>query len=174
MFLNVFSFHLCSANIPICVRCESPSTHKQGRLWLCPKHYRFGQIKAEAKRKGKTVPSNQCLEEMATLICGDCGVRMNWLARHNQTLVASFQHYRDGSYGIVCRSCNTRHAHMDGDTYRSMPKDHKKCPKCLQVKPLSKYAADNSKSGPMKIKSWCQSCSTISHREWKLRKKENN
>lgn len=155
-----------------CSVCADPSTIKQGNQYLCDKHYRFGQMRASARRHGKTVPTRSQLESIAPLdmACKDCGVRMNWRAIVGQSTVASLQHYRDGTYGIVCRSCNTRHAFMSGDTYRDMPSDHKLCPKCMTVKPSNEFVVDNGRSGALCRKSYCRTCSDDLVRRWR----ENN
>lgn len=153
-----------------CSRCGIRATHYQGHQWLCPMHYRFGQMRANAKRKGKDVPKEWELGEMSTLqgmLCADCGIKMNWLARENQTTVATLQHYRDGTMKLVCRSCNTRHTYMPGDSFRDMPMNHKWCPRCKTAKPFSAFSKDRGRSGPLKLKSWCLECSRESHREWR-------
>lgn len=154
---------------PECDRCGGPSSHKQGHQNLCSKHYRFGQMRATAKRHGKTVPSHGQLSEMSgsDLVCPDCQRQMNWLSKDGNDTVASLQHYRDGTMAIVCRSCNTRHAFMDGDSYREMPKDHKYCPLCKQAKPLEEFTLDSSRSGSAKRKSKCRDCSDYQVKEWK-------
>lgn len=158
-----------------CSRCDLPASHRQGRQNLCPMHYRFGQMRAGAKRNGKAVPSMDILAGLVgpNLACADCGVQMNWLARDDQTRVATLQHYRDGAFGLVCRSCNTRHAFTPGDDYRSLPKDHKWCPKCLRAKPDNEFAADRGRSGPRKLKSSCRSCAANQHADWTSRNKDH-
>ena len=152
-----------------CSVCGGQGAIKQGNQLLCDRHYRFGQMRAKAKSCGKTVPSRDDLEKMqgATLVCPDCGVQMNWRAKDGQATVASLQHYRDGSMDIVCRSCNTRHAFMDGDSYRSMPKNCKRCPCCSLVKPLTEFTIDTSRSGQAKRKSKCRQCSDKDSKQWK-------
>lgn len=154
---------------PACSVCGSSATIKQGNQHLCDKHYRFGQMRTKAKTDGKSVPSRQELSSMAgvDLVCPDCGVQMNWRARNGQATVASLQHYRDGSMAIVCRSCNTRHAFMDGDSYRLMQKDHKQCPCCKQIKSVEAFTLDASRSGVAKRKSKCRQCSDAQTKQWK-------
>lgn len=60
---------------------------------------------------------------------------------------------------IVCRSCNTRHASMDGDSYRDMPKDHKQCPACKKIKPATSFFLDNNRGGVLRRTSYCKPCS---------------
>lgn len=144
----------------VCSRCGLLALLRQGHQWLCAKHYRFGQMRATAKRRGKSVPTHNQIEDIIppAMQCPDCLRIMNWLAREDQTLVATLQHYRDGTLGIVCRSCNTRHAYAPGDSFRDAPKNHKYCPHCSQFLPDSCFYADNSRSGPRKIRSWCKAC----------------
>ena len=154
---------------PACSRCGVDAALKQGNQWLCEKHYRFGQMRAGAKRHGKAVPSHDQLESLVdpSMLCPDCHIQMNWRAKDGQSTVASLQHYRDGSLGIVCRTCNTRHAFMPGDTYRAMPKDHKLCKKCGLIKKISEFSADNNRSGQMKVQSKCKSCNDNAVNQWK-------
>jgi hypothetical protein len=137
-------------------------------------HYRFGQMRANAKRHGKTIPSREQLSQMSgtSLICPDCNVQMNWRAKDGQNTVASLQHYRDGSMNIVCRSCNTRHAFMPKDSYREMPKDHKLCPACKSIKPLDQFTKDNYQAGQAKRKRKCRSCSDKLVNEWKEKNRD--
>lgn len=152
---------------PACSRCGEEAVRRQGHQYLCAKHYRFGQMRVLAKRRGKSVPSHEALEGMVVEgnTCADCHSPMNWLAADSQALVATLQHYRDGTYALVCRSCNTRHAFMPGDSYRDTPKDHKLCPSCGEVKPDHDFCADNGRSGPRKLKSHCRECSNKAHTE---------
>lgn len=154
--------------------CGIAAVQKQGNQWLCAKHYRFGQMRANAKRHGKTVPSQTDLDAMLHDTCPDCGVVMNLLMRDGeQHRTATLQHYRDGTLAIVCLSCNARHASMPGDAYRNMSKDHKRCPQCEIDKPFSAFATDNGRSGPMKLKSWCKQCSSSAHTEWQRNNREH-
>jgi len=157
-----------------CSRCGETASHRQGRQWLCPRHYRFGQMRASAKRHGKAVPTHDQIEEMVPLgmICPECTAPMNWLGRDGQTHVVTLQHYRDGSLAVICRSCNTRHAFAPGDSFRDAPKDTKYCPKCERFKPLSDYVVDNSRRGPAKRKSWCKPCSDQSHTSWRIKNRD--
>lgn len=159
-----------------CSLCLNRATHRQGHQWLCPMHYRFGQMCAKAKRSGKAVPGRSDLGEMATFQggrCADCKTPMNWLAKEGQATVATLQHYRDGTMALACRSCNTRHAYMPGDSFRQIPAQHKFCPQCRAVLPFASFSADNGRSGPMKLKSWCKECSNASQAEWAERNREH-
>jgi len=157
-----------------CAKCNLTSVIKQGRQWFCEKHYRFVSMRSGAKRSNKYVPSHDELEELfdPKMLCHDCGVKMNWRAKDGQSTVASLQHYRNGTIGIVCRSCNTRHAFMKNDDYCEMPKDHKLCPCCQLIKPLINFSSDKGRSGVAKRKSYCKSCSDISVNKWKEKNRD--
>lgn len=87
---------------------------------------------------------------------------MNWLGRDGKDSVVSLKQYRDGSLGLVCRSCSTRHTFAPGDTYRDQPKDHKYCPSCGTVKPFSEYDLTDG-HGIHGNKSYCRECAAVTH-----------
>lgn len=151
-----------------CAHCDDVATRYKSRQWFCAKHYRFGQMRYDAKRKGKTVPSREQLDALVDPEnrCGDCRVSMVWLAIEDQVRVVNLQHYRDGSYGFVCRPCNTRHAFMPGDSFRDLPAEHKYCPNCKCTKPFSAFSKDNSRNGQTKLKSWCKQCADVHLTAW--------
>jgi hypothetical protein len=131
-------------------------------------------MRASAKRKNKAVPTVNELNKLCQngMACPDCAATMNWLGRDSQEKVVTLQHYRDGSFGLVCRSCNTRHAYSPGDTFRGTGGGLKFCPHCKEFKPLSAFSKDAGRSGTMKIKSWCRECSHQSHTEWRIKNRE--
>lgn len=157
-----------------CSCCDLDATMKQGNQYLCDQHYRFGQMRSTAKRNGKEVPSRVNLHDMVDeqMLCPDCGTRMNWRSKDGKSTVASLQHYRSGRMSIVCLSCNTRHASMGGDSYCDMPKDHKRCPSCDKTKSRDEFSADNGRSGSLKKKSICKSCSDEKVNQWKERNRD--
>ena len=159
---------------PACSRCGIPAIRKCGNQWLCAQHYRFGQMRARAAYRGLSVPSHTCLHALLPvgMICQDCGVPMVWLSSEDRCRVITLQHYRDGSFGLVCKSCNSRHAKMLGDSYRDMPKDHKLCPQCSTIKPLLEFYRDNGRSGKMKYTSHCKLCVDLRTRQWKANNSE--
>lgn len=153
--------------------CAEVAVRKQGHQWLCAKHYRFGQMRVRAKRDGKVTPTHEQLENLFSwdgLKCRDCGRHMNWLRHEGAASQITLQHYRSGSMGFVCLSCNARHASMPGDSYQQMPKDHKRCPSCKTVKSAAEFTIDQSRSGELRRKSKCRACSDAATTEWK----ENN
>ena len=88
------------------------SGHQYGKhyqIWANRPHQsteRFHQLGQNLKK---------CREPISE--CPECGTAMNWFTADGASTVATIQHYRDGTIAIVCKSCNTRHAFMDGDSY---------------------------------------------------------
>lgn len=152
-----------------CTVCGVQNALIRGSRRLCARHYRFSQMRSTAKSHGKRVPYVEELLAMPgiNLKCPDCGVAMNWLSSEGQCTVASLQHYRDGTMAIVCRSCNTRHASMEKDTYRNIPKDCKVCPACSTLKPDIDFFADASRTGQLKRTSKCKACCKVSLYKWR-------
>jgi hypothetical protein len=152
-----------------CSRCEQPAVIKQGHQALCSMHYRFGQMRCLAKRRGLAVPSHSKLHELHALLfemhCPHCQRQMNWRASDGQSTVISLQHYRDGSYGLICRACNTRHAKMPGDTFCLLPDQHKACGRCKSILPMTEFDTDNSGRWLNKS-SCCKTCRNAKHKEW--------
>lgn len=152
-----------------CARCDRPAARKQGHQHLCPMHYRFGQMRALAKRRGLAVPTHDQLHSLVSwlkeMTCPHCQRRMNWLAGEGQSTVVTLQHYRSGSMGLICRACNTRHGAMEGDSFCDLPPDSKRCPGCKQVKPLGDFATD--RTGRWKNrKTYCRPCSADRYSKW--------
>lgn len=160
---------------PACGRCKAAASHKQGHQWLCPMHYRFGQMRACAKRNGKLVPSHEQLHNMLSYLidfqCPHCFRKMNWLQRDGSPTQVTLQHYRSGSLGLICLSCNTRHGKMPGDEFCELPNGHKKCFGCDTVKPLTSFRGDNGKRWNNK-QAYCRDCANSRHREWVNKNRE--
>ena len=158
-----------------CSSCDQDAVIKQGNQNLCEKHYRIGQMRQSARRNNKVVPTRAEIEGLLNkkMQCPDCGITMNWRSKDGRETVASLQHYRDGTFGVVCLSCNTRHASMPDDTYRDMPKDYKFCPLCKTQKHQSMFSFDNSRSCRMRIKSYCKTCSDEKTKQWRESNRDN-
>jgi bacterioferritin-associated ferredoxin len=150
-----------------CPRCTEPGFLKSGNQWLCPRHYRFTQMRVSAKGDGKTVPSHEQLAAMVPtdMRCPDCQRAMNWLSRDGRATVLSLQHYRDGTMSLVCLSCNRRHAFAPGDSFRTDPKDSKWCPVCKKLKHRSEYFAHPGQSH-LGIRSRCKTCDMAAREAW--------
>ena len=109
-----------------CYVCGSDAIKRHGRNNMCEKHHRFKQMQKTAKGDKKYVPSFFELEKLVpdNMICQDCGIEMHWIDDDKRPSGAVLQHYRDGTLGIVCCSCNTKHGIMVGDSYRDVPAGH--------------------------------------------------
>lgn len=162
-------------NVPnppaFCKWCDEWAVRKQGRIWLCAKHYRFQQMRVGAKRANKAVPSYEDLDEML-MSCAGCGVLMHWLVTDGpRSQQATLQHDRSGAMRLLCLGCNTRHAVHPRDEFYDVPAEHKRCPACHVVKPFSAFAVDRSR--PIGLKSSCKECSRVQHRDWVARNREH-
>lgn len=142
-----------------CKYCGEPSFLIFGR-WACARHHRYAQMRKAALRDGKAVPTYEQLDTMpgSNLVCPTCDVQMNWFMKDGGPTVAALQHYRDGTLAIVCLACNARHGQMPGDTYRDLPKDHKRCPQCEEIKPRSEFYTKQWGDRKPKITSNCKQC----------------
>lgn len=151
-----------------CKWCPRESVRRQGRIWLCAKHYRFQQMRVSARRDAKDVPSYADLEaitDLSWMVCAGCGQKMHWLVSDgSRTLQATLQHDRAGTYRLLCLGCNTRHAAHPGDEFYQVGIGFKRCPSCASVKPFSAFAVDRSR--PIGRKSSCRECSRGQHRRW--------
>lgn len=151
--------------------CENVAVYHKQKTHLCVQHLRFTRMRTTALRHKKYKPTFAELEKLAAsleendMACPDCGVKMNWLAEEGRSTNISLQHYRDGSIGLVCASCNTRHAFMPGDSYRTRNEDEKFCHKCLKLKPISEFYKANNKS-LRKLYSNCKACNGAANSLW--------
>ena len=130
-------------------------------------HYRFGQMRASSKRRGKVVPTREQLNQMVDacrMRCAHCKKQMNWLARDGSATVATLQHNRNGSMCFLCLSCNTRHAQFKDDTFYSRDISTHPCRDC--GKEFSKENFFKDRSRPLGIKPYCKDCSNERHRKW--------
>jgi hypothetical protein len=123
-----------------------------------------------ARHDKKYVPSLFEIEKLIPkdMICQDCNSVMHWIDDSNRAKGAVLQHYRDGSLGVVCFSCNTKHGAMVGDSYRDLPSGCKFCNVCKTIKPLSMFSIrrDGKKEYPV---SKCKSCSLLAQQDWRLK-----
>lgn len=145
-----------------CKLCNEPVIVTSRSRHHCIKHHRFTQMRGAARWRGKTIPSVTELEALFNqggLICPECKRPMVWRRALATDRVVTLQHYRDGSFGLVCQSCNCRHTYMPGDSFRLMPTDHKLCPACNHVKPRSEFYSDISRGSIIQTMSRCKVCS---------------
>lgn len=153
-----------------CYICGAHSSENYGQRSMCDKHNRFKQMQHTAKQDKKYVPAFVELERLCNskMICPDCGDQMHWIDNDNRSKGAVLQHYRDGSLGIVCTSCNIKHGALPGDMYKSIPSGHKLCVACRSIKPLAEFYVrrDSKKEYPM---SKCKACNHQAHIEWRAK-----
>lgn len=142
-----------------CKWCNKEPFRRTGRIYLCKKHYRFQQMRSDAKRQGKLVPEYDDLNRylnMCDMICPCCDREMNWSANNGQSTVITLQHNNDGSMNFLCRACNTHHGKI-GDVIYDVGENEKYCPQCDEIKTEDDFYADNSR--PRGLKSSCKECS---------------
>lgn len=134
---------------------------------------RLEQMRIKAKRENKVAPTIKELWSLIPrdMICRDCDRVMVWTSKEDQIRVVTLQHYRDSTLALVCRSCNSRHAFMPGDTYRDLPKDYKFCPGCKNTKLLTDFYGDNRAELLNKTKSRCKECSNKLVESWRKNNK---
>jgi hypothetical protein len=137
---------------------------------MCEKHSRFNQMQHRAKADKKYVPSIYELEKLVphNMSCPDCQCTMNWIDGDSRSQGAVLQHYRNGSIGICCLSCNTKHGLMDGDSYLDLPDGHKLCRGCQTIKPLAMFSVRrDGREGKTYPLSRCKICSHENFRKWR-------
>jgi hypothetical protein len=135
---------------------------------------RFRQMRTIAKHRGKSVPSMEELEALLPLDmnCPICKRAMNWRSAEGRSTVITLQHDRSGAHRLICHACNTRHAKMAGDSFYALPADHKRCPKCESIKPISEFWKDRSGERWKDTYAYCKSCSAANTRSWRSKNLE--
>lgn len=158
--------------------CGLPAARRQGHQNLCQKHYRWGQMKAHAKRRGKHVPSDPMLFFLTAeatsptggMRCPACFREMNWLGGDGQDTVVTLQHDRGGRMRFLCRSCNTRHAAYPNDDFYAIPDGYRLCPGCGCLKALANFVKDKTRW--KQKKTYCRECSRKRHAAWVAKNRE--
>ncbi len=158
-----------AARPALCAWCVRPATRKHGSAWFCARHYRFQQMRATAKRHGKSVPSYETLEMLAQCLeCVGCGRAMHWLiADGPRARQVTLQHDRSGAIRFLCLGCNTSHSVHPGDEFYNIPPDHKRCPRCGDVKACASFFTDRTRGrrGQAPLRSLCKECGRVSNNE---------
>lgn len=155
-----------------CYVCGEGAIKRHNKSNLCIKHHRFIQMQKTAKHDKKYIPSIYELEGLVPkdMVCQDCGVVMNWIDG-DRAEGAVLQHYRNGTLGIVCMSCNTKHGLMPGDSYRDVPKGQKLCRSCKTIKPIEEFGKRGKSEGDYP-KSICKSCGLEAQKKWRAKNPE--
>lgn len=143
-----------------CAQCELEAVRPACKPSLCIMHYRFLSMRNCAQQSGKTIPTYNQLATLVTdeLLCGDCGIRMNWERKDGTVTVATLQHYRSGEFGLVCQTCNTRHHFMPGDSFRELSPGQKWCKHCKVIKPFADFVLQNKARSENQFAGGCRQC----------------
>lgn len=154
-----------------CCRCGGAGYRGNRNSVYCLRHSRFIVMRENCVARGVVVPPIKTLEKMVkrNMRCADCNRVMTWTRGEDACRVLTLQHYRDGTLGFVCASCNVRHAAMPGDTYRAMPKDHKRCFRCEEIKPFAMFSNSKWAKNEAKITADCRSCRVEVNRQYRKR-----
>jgi len=157
-----------------CKWCQSTPYMKQGRIWLCVKHYRFGQMRCNAKRHGKKVPTYSELENLLhglyMFCCPLCSHTMKWTSKENKKRVITLQHNHNGSVQFLCRSCNTKHIHIPNDGIYELPDNQKYCSSCKEIKPYKEFYKNKQTSSG--YASLCKECMNKNNSLWRKQNRE--
>lgn len=145
------------ATVSKCSKCDSPAVRRTWRVNWCAKHYRFSSMRQVAQARKLYAPTFDEMQEMVDSLdgmkCPHCERKMNWLLKENAALVITLQHYRNGTIGVLCKSCNSRHAAQPGDEFTEIPLTHKRCHKCSQVLPRTAFGRNRGRT-----RSACKTC----------------
>lgn len=129
-----------------CRYCKVPTTHKRWNSWMCLMHSRFSQMRSDARKEGNLIPTMDQLHNfhagLKDMKCPHCQVKMNWLKKDGTRTVITLQHYRNGSMGFLCFSCNSRHSKGNGDDFMDIPITHKRCSCCRYVLPMNAFGTE--------------------------------
>lgn len=152
-------------------RCGQPMDKTVGRATYCIRHFRFMRMRAEAKHRGKAVPTVEQLSLMVPpdMRCPHCLEEMIWTAAEGlpRDRVMCLQHYNDGAFGLICLRCNSKHgqvADVLGD-HDFLDESIRFCRRCKQFKPAEAFYPG---------KAGCREClrarNRITTRLWRDRK----
>jgi hypothetical protein len=134
-----------------CSRCGDQAFFSHNGHYRCLMHYRFENMISRAKIDCKAVPSIEALEEMAALlvpfICRHCGEKMVWRRSESPARVVTLQHYNDGTMGLICMSCNSRHGAVGDDVFSKMIPSTKRCVGCGEVMSLESFVKCKTRFG---------------------------
>lgn len=152
-----------------CHVCGVPAVKDSGNYSYCAYHYRHLRIRIDAKAKGKTVPTAQELTDLLNrhgdMICPCCRAEMVWLRKDNTRRVLTLQHNMDGTFGILCFSCNAAHQFIPNDGFYSIPKGSRFCQGCKRVLPEGNFFKDLRLSKG--VKTYCKTCANIRTYSWR-------
>ncbi len=156
-----------------CFRCDAPSEIHNGNYSYCAYHYRHMQMRVNAKKHGKAIPTKDELTELlnahSDMICPNCRALMHWLGRDGRKHVITLQHNHSGTFGILCHSCNSAHQFIPNDGFYSKPKGSRFCQDCKKFLPLDLFFKDSGLKGG--VKTYCKQCANVRTYEWRRKTK---
>lgn len=128
-----------------CSVCKEPATIFSKQTNLCVIHYRMRQMRYDAQASGKVIPTDSAIQALfdsaaaSGMKCSVCSVKMNWLKRDGVKTIATLQHDRDGTFRLLCLSCNVKHQFWPEDSFYTREPGHKRCTRCEATLPLDKF-----------------------------------
>lgn len=147
----------------ICARrgCNSLATIVSGQTPYCPKHRRMVQMKSDAKKRHKIVPSDEVLESLFTAIedmcCPICGTKMTYFRENGiGARVITLQHDDSGELRLICLACNVKHAQFGGDVWYFLEDGYYRCICCQEIKPFEDFY--HRKDNSNQIYTRCKEC----------------
>ncbi len=150
--------------------CQLPSQIQIPGRQYCYRHYRFREMRHNAGKYRKYIPSWQMLDNMLPdgLICCACKKRMIWHTSLGQLKdVITLQHNHDGSILLVCQACNSGHSCSQlGDAYFNVPSNEKYCPGCKKLLHRSSFHMNRSKA--VGLSNQCKKCRREEHKAKKV------
>ena len=134
-------------------------------------------MRVSATRRGKICPTYEELSDLASqlgaqLRCPCCQKAMNWLGAEGLNTVISLRHDTKGLMRLVCRACSTRATAVPDDKYYTMSPDEKRCSACGELRPLSEFLVDRSRS--RNAGAYCKSCSNRKVVKWVKERRESS
>ncbi len=152
-----------------CFRCEKDAVINSGHYSYCGYHYRFMRMRTEADQKGKTVPSKDEMAELlakhSDMICPVCKIKMHWLGRDGKKGLITLQHNMDGTFGILCFSCNVAHQFIPCDEFYDRQFGYRFCQDCQKYLPTTEFFKDTRLS--IGLKSYCKKCANARTYKWR-------
>lgn len=144
----------------ICGRkdCNNKGVYKNSQYsWYCVLCTWINNRRTFSKRRNKYTPPWAELYELVVSYCPHCNRKMHYERGGNMKLVATLQHYDDGTIGVICHSCNSAHGPAKrGDNWQDVPEGHKWCPKCDTVQEVNGFT-DNPRTRDG-LRSICRAC----------------
>ena len=154
-----------------CSQCECEATYVDKNRRYCDKHYRLNQMRQDSWTRRGVKHTAKELEALlpVDMKCPRCKVDMIWRRLQKQKGIANqitIQHWDNGAVGFLCHRCNSQHGSMDDESFSSMPKDHKFCPKCKSIKHESMFCFKSSRA-LLKRNSICRECGSVASKDWR-------